>query len=64
MESEAFYRAHDFDEVAAGIERALADPAELASERRRVASEVVGDVDGRAGARVVDAILDRVGSGA
>ena len=56
MESGAFYRAGDFDEVAAGIERALADPGELAEERRRVAREVVGEVDGCAGVRVVDAI--------
>jgi CDP-glycerol glycerophosphotransferase (TagB/SpsB family) len=57
IESEAFYRAHDFAEVAAGIERALANPAELAVERRRVALEVVGEVDGRAAERVADAIM-------
>jgi CDP-Glycerol:Poly(glycerophosphate) glycerophosphotransferase len=57
MESGAFYRAADFDEVAVGIERALADPGELADERRRVAREVVGEVDGLAGARVVEAIV-------
>ena len=39
-----------------GVERALAHPAELADERRRVAHQVVGEVDGRAGERVVDAI--------
>ena len=42
----------------AGIERALAHPDELAEERRRVAREVVGEVDGRAAERVVDAIAD------
>ena len=57
VESDAFYRAHDFGEVTAGIERALADPGELAAERARVSREVVGEVDGRAGQRVVDAIL-------
>ena len=62
MESDAFYRAHDFDEVARGIERALANPAELAEERRRVAREVVGEVDGHAGQRVVDAIIEVVGA--
>jgi hypothetical protein len=61
MESGAFWRAHDFDEVASGIERALAQPEELAEERRRVAREVVGEVDGRAGERVVDAIVEVVG---
>ena len=54
--STAFYRAESFDEVVRGVERALAHPAELADERRRVARQVVGDVDGRAGERVVDAI--------
>jgi CDP-glycerol glycerophosphotransferase (TagB/SpsB family) len=62
LESQAFYRAHDFDETTAGIERALADPTELASERRRVAREVVGDVDGLAAERVVAAILEQLES--
>jgi hypothetical protein len=61
IESAAFHRAHTFDEVTAGIERALAHPEELAAERRRVAREVVGDVDGRAAERVVTAALDAVG---
>ena len=61
IESAAFLRAHHFDEVAAGIERALAHPDELAEERRRVAREVVGEVDGRAAERVVEAILQAVG---
>ena len=55
-------RAGSFGEVVDGIERALAQPDELADERRRVASEVVGEVDGRAGERVVDAIVETVRS--
>ena len=35
-----------------------ADPGELAEARRRVSLEVVGDVDGHAAERVVDAILE------
>ncbi len=57
VESDAFYRAHDFDEVTAAIERALAQPGERAAERRRVAHELVGDVDGHAADRAVEAIL-------
>jgi CDP-glycerol glycerophosphotransferase (TagB/SpsB family) len=57
VESEAFYRAHDFAELTAGIERALRDPGELAAERARVARRVVGEVDGRAAERVVEAIV-------
>ena len=57
VHSEAFLRARSFDEVVAGIERALADPGELAAERARVAHDVVGEVDGRAAERVVDAIV-------
>jgi hypothetical protein len=56
IESDAFYRADRFEDVTAGIDRALAQPAELAGERARVAREVVGDVDGRAAERVADAI--------
>jgi hypothetical protein len=56
--SEAFYRAERFEDVVSGIERALASPQELAEERRRVAFDVVGEVDGRAGERVVEAIVD------
>jgi hypothetical protein len=54
--SGAFYRAESFEEVTAGVERALAFPGELAEARRRVVREVVGEVDGRAAGRVVDAI--------
>jgi hypothetical protein len=57
MSSTAFYRAKSFDEVTAAIERALDEPGELSEERRRVAREVVGELDGRAGERVVDAIV-------
>ena len=60
--SSAFYRAESFDEVVDGVARALARPDELADERRRVAQRVVGDVDGRAGERVVDAIAAVVGT--
>ena len=59
--SGAFYRAETFDEVVAGLERALANPGELAEARRRVVRDVVGEVDGRAGERVVDAIVEVVG---
>ena len=60
--SSAFYRADRFEDVVEGIERALAKPGELHEERRRVAREVVGDVDGRASDRVVDAIVAVTGS--
>jgi hypothetical protein len=61
--SGAFYRAESFDEVVAGIDRALAQPAELAEARRRVVREVVGEVDGRAAARAVDAIVEALPGG-
>jgi hypothetical protein len=60
MESEAFYRAHSFEEVVGGIERALSDPEELREERARVVQDVVGAVDGRAAERVVAAMLELV----
>ena len=60
IRSGAFHRAQDLEEVVAGIERSLARPGELAGERRRVAREVVGEVDGRAAERVVDAIVRTV----
>ncbi len=55
--SGAFYTAESFEQVVAGIERALRKPGELAHERRRAVSEVVGEVDGHAGDRVRDAIV-------
>jgi CDP-Glycerol:Poly(glycerophosphate) glycerophosphotransferase len=61
MDSRAFYRAESFDEVVAGIERALASPGELASERERVAREVVGEVDGHAADRVTEAVVSALG---
>jgi hypothetical protein len=60
--SGAFYRAERFEEVVAGIERALAGPDELAEERRRAVEQVVGEVDGRAAERVVDAVAAVLGS--
>jgi hypothetical protein len=57
VESDAFYRASDFDEVTAGIERGFANPGELAEERHRITLEVVGEVDGHAADRVVEAIV-------
>jgi CDP-glycerol glycerophosphotransferase (TagB/SpsB family) len=57
IESEAFYRAERFEDVTAALDRALAHPDELAAERRRVAREVVGEIDGRAAERVADAIV-------
>jgi UDP-N-acetylglucosamine:LPS N-acetylglucosamine transferase len=60
--SSAFYRAERFEDVVDGIERALAEPGELRDERERVAREVVGEVDGRAAERVVDAIVAVTGS--
>jgi hypothetical protein len=56
IESDAFYRAERFEDVTSALERALAHPDELAAERRRVAREVVGEIDGRAAERVADAI--------
>ncbi|HET8968539.1 MAG TPA: CDP-glycerol glycerophosphotransferase family protein [Gaiellaceae bacterium] len=58
--SGAFYRAESFDEVVAGLERALANPGELADARRSVVRDVVGEVDGRAAERAVDAIVEIV----
>jgi CDP-Glycerol:Poly(glycerophosphate) glycerophosphotransferase len=60
IESEAFYRAGDFDELVATIGRALRNPSELQAERKRVSHEVVGEIDGRAADRVVAAIRETV----
>ena len=57
IESDAFYSAESFDDVTAGIERALAQPGELAAERARATREVVGEIDGRAAERVADAVV-------
>jgi hypothetical protein len=60
-QSAAFHRAHDFDELLTGIDRALDEPGELSAERARVAREIVGEVDGEAGERVVRAIVSQLG---
>ena len=64
FDSTAFYPAHEFSEVVDGIDRALAHPGELAAERARVTREVVGEIDGRAAARVADAIVSGLGEDA
>jgi len=58
--SNAFLRAADFEGVVAGIERSLTSPDEFAEERLCVAREVMGEVDGHAADRVVDAIVGTV----
>jgi CDP-glycerol glycerophosphotransferase (TagB/SpsB family) len=60
IESQAFYRASNFRELAHAVERALANPAELEGERGRVSHEVVGEIDGRAAERVATAIREIV----
>jgi len=60
IESEAFYRAGDFEELAAALESALGNPAELRAERKRVSREVVGTIDGQAAERVVAAIEEGI----
>ncbi len=62
LESDAFLRPEDFEQLVAAIERSLAEPRELESERRRVADDVVGEVDGLACSRVVAAIRASVAS--
>jgi hypothetical protein len=62
INSDALYRADDFEGLVAAIERALAHPEEQAAERRRVALDAVGEVDGRAVERVVDAIVEGLGA--
>ena len=57
-ESDAFLLADDFDELVGCIERCIVRPGELAGERARIAREVVGEIDGRAGDRVVRAIVE------
>jgi hypothetical protein len=57
FESNAFYRAERFEDVTAGIERALAFPDELASERARVVRLVLGAVDGNAAERVAESVV-------
>ena len=61
IESGAFLRADRFEDVVTGIQRCLDAADELAEERRRVVQAVVGDVDGRASERVVEAVTDAIG---
>lgn len=57
-QSAAFYRAASYDELVEGIRRALAAPEELAVERQHAARAVVGEVDGQAANRVVEAVAE------
>jgi hypothetical protein len=62
VRSDAFLRAQDFGEVVGGIERSLAEPGALADARRQVVLDVMGEIDGHAADRVVDAIVAEVQS--
>ena len=58
MSSGAFTLADSFDAVVHGVEDGLANPRRLADGRTRVTREVLGEVDGGAVERVVDALLE------
>jgi len=60
MASGAFYEAYSFEESLQKLKRALENPRELDDARRRIAEEIVGEVDGLAGERVAAAILETV----
>jgi hypothetical protein len=64
VESGAFLRAHDFDELTAGIDRSLDSPDEFSTERVLASRAVVGEVDGRAAERVVEAVASAFAPGA
>ena len=64
MSSTAFYRAATFDEVTVAIERALRASRRAVGRAARVARAVVGELDGLAGERVVEAIVSRAGRSA
>ena len=61
IDSDALYRADDFDELFADVERALADPGEFSDARRQVSHDVMGEIDGHAVDRMVAAIVDGLG---
>jgi hypothetical protein len=60
LESDAFLRASSFEELVGALDRSLQDPGALEAERARVARDVLGEVDGHAADRVVDAIHEAV----
>ena len=56
----AFIEARDFHQLAAGIDRVLANPTERAEERAAITRELMGNMDGKAGERVVEAIVSQL----
>ncbi len=61
MESQSFYRATDFAQVVEALTACLQHPLELQSQRRAASQRLMGDVDGKAAARVVRAMMEGVG---
>ncbi len=57
VEAGAFPLARSIDDLAAGVERALADPSELRPARGLIARRIVGETDGLAAERVAEAML-------
>jgi len=55
-ESGGVWLARDMDHVVAGVRAYLADPARDADRRRWIVEHVAGPVDGRAGARLAEAL--------
>ncbi len=56
MESGSFYISNNFKEAVDGLQRSLANPGELFNARKAACSSIIGELDGKAGLRVANAI--------
>lgn len=56
MNSGSFLVARSMEEVAAGVEQVLSNPAMFYAQRRRVSKKIVGELDGEAALRVAQAV--------
>jgi len=57
MSSGAFYKANSMAEVFSSIDRGLSNPNELDGHRNAICQRIIGNVDGKAGERIAEAMM-------
>lgn len=60
MESGSFYISNNFKEAVNGLTRSLTNPGELFNARKAISLCIIGELDGKAGLRVANAIKSSI----
>jgi hypothetical protein len=60
VNSGAYYKAGNFDEAVAALNRCQEQPDELAQERTEITRVIMGNIDGKSSQRVIESIAEKI----